>query len=97
MLKMHNAWMYLARQYDANAFEDLRDVPLIEAAIALARSGKVAGLTELLRRHPYALTMHKLDLLSELPETLPLSTYVALLPAVQSHRNPAQCMYKKKK
>ncbi|KAJ0972770.1 hypothetical protein J5N97_020729 [Dioscorea zingiberensis] len=53
--------------------------PLTESAISLAESGKIGALNLLFKRHPYSLSPSILDILSAIPETLPVQTYGQLL------------------
>lgn len=55
-------------------------MPLTESAISLAESGKIGALNLLFKRHPYSLSSRILDVLSAIPETVPVQTYGQLLP-----------------
>ncbi|XP_050231245.1 MAG2-interacting protein 2 isoform X2 [Mercurialis annua] len=59
-------------------------MPLSEAAVALAETGKIGALNLLFKRHPYSLSPSMLQILSAIPETVPVQTYGQLLPG----RNP---------
>ncbi|OIT26501.1 PREDICTED: MAG2-interacting protein 2 [Nicotiana attenuata] len=56
------------------------NLPINDAAVALAESGKIGALNLLFKRHPYSLTSSLLDVLAAIPETLPVQTYGQLLP-----------------
>lgn len=56
------------------------NLPIKDAAVALAESGKIGALNLLFKRHPYSLTSSLLDVLAAIPETLPVQTYGQLLP-----------------
>lgn len=57
-----------------------RIMPLDEAAITIAESGKIGALNLLFKRHPYSLSPFILNILSAIPETVPVQTYGQLLP-----------------
>ncbi|XVF51051.1 hypothetical protein PTKIN_Ptkin04bG0153100 [Pterospermum kingtungense] len=57
-----------------------RVMPMSEAAITLAENGKIGALNLLFKRHPYSLARFTLDILAAIPETIPVQTYVQLLP-----------------
>ncbi|RVW14510.1 MAG2-interacting protein 2 [Vitis vinifera] len=57
-----------------------RIMPINEAAVALAESGKIGALNLLFKRHPYTLTPSMLEILAAVPETIPVQTYGQLLP-----------------
>ncbi|KAJ0968606.1 hypothetical protein J5N97_025523 [Dioscorea zingiberensis] len=70
-----NMGRFLAQEY-----VKFRVSPLTESAISLAESGKIGALNLLFKRHPYSLSPSILDILSAIPETLPVQTYGQLLP-----------------
>ncbi|KAK9127953.1 hypothetical protein Syun_016750 [Stephania yunnanensis] len=55
-------------------------MPLNEAAVSLARNGKIGALNLLFKRHPYSLAPFMREILSAIPETVPIQTYGQLLP-----------------
>ncbi|XXG59701.1 hypothetical protein AAC387_Pa04g1737 [Persea americana] len=57
-----------------------RIMPLNEAAITIAESGKIGALNLLFKRHPYSIAPFILNILSAIPETVPVQTYGQLLP-----------------
>lgn len=57
-----------------------RIMPLNEAAITIAESGKIGALNLLFKRHPYSLAPFILNILAAIPETVPVQTYGQLLP-----------------
>lgn len=61
-------------------YAKFRVMPVNEAAVALAESGKMGALNLLFKRHPYSLAPYILEILSSIPETLPVQTYGQLLP-----------------
>ncbi|XP_039007396.1 MAG2-interacting protein 2-like [Hibiscus syriacus] len=61
-------------------YSKFRVMPMNEAAIALAESGKIGALNLLFKRHPYSLAPFMLDILAAIPETIPVQMYVQLLP-----------------
>ncbi|GMI71624.1 MAG2-interacting protein 2 [Hibiscus trionum] len=61
-------------------YSKFRVMPMNEAAITLAESGKIGALNLLFKRHPYSLAPFMLDILAAIPETIPVQTYVQLLP-----------------
>ncbi|GAB2231305.1 hypothetical protein Droror1_Dr00010310 [Drosera rotundifolia] len=60
-------------------YTKFRGVPIQEAAIKLAENGKIGALNSV-RRHPYSLAPYVLEVLSAIPETVPVQTYNQLLP-----------------
>ncbi|KAH7668338.1 WD40-repeat-containing domain-containing protein [Dioscorea alata] len=70
-----NMGRFLAQEY-----VKFRALPLTESAISLAESGKIGALNLLFKRHPYSLSSRILDILSAIPETVPVQTYGQLLP-----------------
>lgn len=61
-------------------YRKFRAMPLNEAALTLAESGKIGALNLLFKRHPYSLAPFILDILASIPETVPVQTYGQLLP-----------------
>lgn len=61
-------------------YRKFRAIPLSESAISLAESGKIGALNLLFKRHPYSLSPRILDILSAIPETVPVQSYGQLLP-----------------
>ncbi len=55
---------------------------LLDASRGFAAAGDVHALELLLRRHPLALQPFLLDVLSAVPESLPVEQYSGLLPQV---------------
>ena len=64
------------------AFRAFRDCSLAQAAAALAAAADLESVNMLLRHHPYTLMPHLLDILASVPETVPPSQYLHLLPKV---------------
>ncbi|XP_043694839.1 MAG2-interacting protein 2 [Telopea speciosissima] len=67
-------------RFSVQEYCKFRVVPLNEAAVSLAESGKIGALNLLLKRHPYSLGPFLLDILAAIPETVPVQTYGQLLP-----------------
>ncbi|KAM3381754.1 MAG2-interacting protein 2 [Capsicum galapagoense] len=67
-------------RFSLQEFKKFCNLPIKEAAIALAESGKIGALNLLFKRHPYSLTSSLLDVFAAIPETLPVQTYGQLLP-----------------
>ncbi|KAK4362884.1 hypothetical protein RND71_018125 [Anisodus tanguticus] len=67
-------------RFSLQEYKKFCNLPIKEAAIALAESGKIGALNLLFKRHPYSLTSSLLDVLAAIPETLPVQTYGQLLP-----------------
>ena len=61
-------------------YRKFRVMPMSEAAITLAENGKIGAINLLFKRHPYSLAPLMLDVLAAIPETIPVQTYVQLLP-----------------
>ncbi|KAL5719141.1 hypothetical protein ACHQM5_011963 [Ranunculus cassubicifolius] len=61
-------------------YRKFRTLPLHEAAVTLAHSGKIGALNLLFKRHPYSLAPCMLNVLSAIPETVPVESYKQLLP-----------------
>ncbi|KAH0691659.1 hypothetical protein KY289_019017 [Solanum tuberosum] len=67
-------------RFSLQEYKKFCSLPIKEAAIALAESGKIGALNLLFKRHPYSLTSSLLDVLAAIPETVPVQTYGQLLP-----------------
>lgn len=67
-------------RFSSQEYCKFRSVPLSEVAIALAESGKIGALNLLFKRHPYSISPRILDILSSIPETVPVQSYSQLLP-----------------
>ncbi|XP_071709835.1 MAG2-interacting protein 2 [Rutidosis leptorrhynchoides] len=73
-------------RFSALEYRKFRSLPIKEAATALAESGKIGALNLLFKRHPYSISPCILEVLSAIPETVPVQTYSQLLPG----RSPIQ-------
>ncbi|KAF8030750.1 hypothetical protein BT93_D0053 [Corymbia citriodora subsp. variegata] len=62
-------------------------MPLNDAAVKLAESGKIGALNLLFKRHPYSLIPFMLEILAAIPETVPVQTYKQLLPGSRPPAN----------
>ncbi|OVA20645.1 Secretory pathway Sec39 [Macleaya cordata] len=67
-------------RFSVQEYSKFRIMPLSEAAVTLAESGKIGALNLLFKRHPYSLAPFMLDILAAIPETIPVQTYGQLLP-----------------
>ncbi|TYH98035.1 hypothetical protein ES332_A12G281900v1 [Gossypium tomentosum] len=67
-------------RFPVQEYSKFRVMPMNEAAIALAETGKIGALNLLFKRHPYSLVRFMLDILAAIPETIPVQTYAQLLP-----------------
>ncbi|XP_008807443.2 MAG2-interacting protein 2 isoform X1 [Phoenix dactylifera] len=67
-------------RFSSQEYCKFRSVPLTEVALALAESGKIGALNLLFKRHPYSIFPRNLDILSSIPETVPVQSYGQLLP-----------------
>ncbi|VVB17346.1 unnamed protein product [Arabis nemorensis] len=67
-------------RYSVQDFRKFRSSPINQAAIALAESGRIGALNLLFKRHPYSLASFMLQILTAIPETVPVETYAHLLP-----------------
>ncbi|KAK6926056.1 Sec39 domain [Dillenia turbinata] len=67
-------------RYSILDYGKFRTLPINEAAITLAESGKIGALNLLFKRHPFSLTSSMLEILAAIPETVPVQTYGQLLP-----------------
>ena len=61
-------------------YNKFRHMPINEAAVTLAESGKIGALNLLFKRHPYSLTPFMLEILAAIPETVPVQSYGPLIP-----------------
>ncbi|KAF7830751.1 MAG2-interacting protein 2 isoform X1 [Senna tora] len=69
-------------RFSVQEYSKFRVMPISEAAVALAESGKIGALNLLFKRHPYSLTPSMLEILAAIPETVPVQTYGQLLPGM---------------
>ncbi|XP_022723138.1 MAG2-interacting protein 2 isoform X1 [Durio zibethinus] len=67
-------------RFSMQEYGKFRVIPMSEAAITLAENGKIGALNLLFKRHPYSLARFMLDILAAIPETIPVQSYVQLLP-----------------
>ncbi|XP_077245639.1 MAG2-interacting protein 2-like isoform X2 [Tasmannia lanceolata] len=67
-------------RFSSQEYGKFQIVPLNEAAVNLAESGKIGALNLLFKRHPYSLSPFILVILAAIPETIPVQTYGQLLP-----------------
>ncbi|XAR52173.1 hypothetical protein NMG60_11020103 [Bertholletia excelsa] len=67
-------------RFSVQEYSKFRDMPISEAAVVLAESGKIGALNLLFKRHPYSLSPFTLEILSAIPETVPVQSYGQLLP-----------------
>ncbi|KAK4277597.1 hypothetical protein QN277_015572 [Acacia crassicarpa] len=67
-------------RFSVQEYSKFRVMPISEAAMALAESGKIGALNLLFKRHPYSLAPSMLEILAAIPETVPTQTYRQLLP-----------------
>ncbi|WRX17057.1 Sec39 domain - like 1 [Theobroma cacao] len=67
-------------RFSMQEYKKFRVMPMNEAAVTLAENGKIGALNLLFKRHPYSLAFFMLDILASIPETIPVQTYVQLLP-----------------
>lgn len=67
------------RAYVQDAYEDFKDCLLSQAASQLAMSGNVEQVQELLQHCPHILLPSLLDILSALPESMPVALYTHML------------------
>ncbi|PKA60686.1 hypothetical protein AXF42_Ash006320 [Apostasia shenzhenica] len=70
-----NMGRFVVEEYD-----NFRIAPVTQAALNLAESGKIGALNLLFKRHPYSLASEMLNILSSIPETVPVQSYGQLLP-----------------
>lgn len=61
-------------------YSKFRVMPVEEAGVRLAEGGKIGALNLLFKRHPYSLASSMLHILAAIPETIPVQTYMQLLP-----------------
>ena len=76
-------WHAACRVFDPTAFRVFRDCSLVQAAAALAAAADLESVETLLQHHPFTLMPHLLDILASVPETVPPSQYLHLLPKVR--------------
>ncbi|KAI0518994.1 hypothetical protein KFK09_006433 [Dendrobium nobile] len=67
-------------RFSAEEYSNFRAIPVTNAAVNLAENGKIGALNLLFKRHPYSLSQDILHVLSAIPETVPVQSYVQLLP-----------------
>lgn len=67
-------------RFSVQEYSKFRVMPINEAAVALAESGKIGAVNLLFKRHPYSLSPFMLEILASIPETVPVQTYGQLLP-----------------
>ncbi|XP_020232050.1 MAG2-interacting protein 2 [Cajanus cajan] len=67
-------------RFSVQEYSKFRIMPINEAAVALAESGKIGALNLLFKRHPYSLSPSMLEILAAIPETVPVQMYGQLLP-----------------
>ncbi|CAL9082320.1 unnamed protein product [Musa acuminata var. zebrina] len=79
-----NMGRFLAQEYCK-----FRSMPLTEASVALAERSKIGALNLLFKRHPYSVSPRILDILSSIPETVPVESYCQLLPGMSPPRTIA--------
>ncbi|KAK4790120.1 hypothetical protein SAY86_017424 [Trapa natans] len=69
-------------RFSMQEYIKFRNMPINEAAAGLAESGKIGALNLLFKRHPYSLAPWILEVLTAIPETVAVQTYVQLLPGI---------------
>ncbi|KAB2598829.1 hypothetical protein D8674_001749 [Pyrus ussuriensis x Pyrus communis] len=67
-------------RFSVQEYSKFRAMPISQAAVMLAESGKIGALNLLFKRHPYSLGSCVLKILAAIPETVPVQTYGQLLP-----------------
>ncbi|GAB2265039.1 hypothetical protein Dimus_000106 [Dionaea muscipula] len=67
-------------RFSVQEYSNFRVMPIKEAAVKLAENGKIGALNLLFKRHPYSLAPFMLEVLSAIPETVPVQMYNQLLP-----------------
>lgn len=67
-------------RFSEQDYRKFRVMPINEAAVTLAESGKIGALNLLFKRHPYSLSPSMLAILAAIPETVPVQSYGQLLP-----------------
>ncbi|GAV82820.1 Sec39 domain-containing protein [Cephalotus follicularis] len=70
----------MGSRFSVQEYSKFRCMPINEAAVTLAESGKIGALNLLFKRHPYSMSPFILQILAAIPETVPVQTYVQLLP-----------------
>ncbi|CAN6709321.1 unnamed protein product [Malus baccata var. baccata] len=76
-------------RFSVQEYSKFRAMPISEAAVALAESGKIGALNLLFKRHPYSLASCVLEILAAIPETVPVQAYGQLLPGMFPTTNVA--------
>ncbi|CEO99292.1 hypothetical protein PBRA_001198 [Plasmodiophora brassicae] len=71
----------LIQRYDPSEFREFRSTSLRDIAIAAARADRISALQVLLHRHSRVLEPYRLEILSCIPETVPVTSYETLLPS----------------
>ncbi|KAL2555078.1 MAG2-interacting protein 2 [Forsythia ovata] len=71
-------------RFSVQEYNKFRNVPVREAALALAGDGKIGALNLLFKRHPYSLIPSMLEAFAAIPETIPVQTYGQLLPGTSA-------------
>lgn len=61
-------------------YSKFRVMPMDETGVKLAESGKIGALNLLFKRHPYSLASSMLRILASISETIPVESYMQLLP-----------------
>ncbi|XP_074291761.1 MAG2-interacting protein 2 [Silene latifolia] len=67
-------------RFSVQEYSKFRVMPMNEAAVKLAESGKIGALNLMFKRHPFSLCPSILNILGSIPETIPVQTYSQLLP-----------------
>ncbi|KAK0592689.1 hypothetical protein LWI29_023622 [Acer saccharum] len=67
-------------RFSVQEYSKFRFMPIDETGVKLAESGKIGALNLLFKRHPYSLASSMLKILAAIPETVPVQTYMQLLP-----------------
>lgn len=86
---MHLPIDFIFFRFLAQEYCKFRSMPLTEAAVALAERSKIGALNLLFKRHPYSVSPRILDILSSIPETVPVESYCQLLPGMSPPRTIA--------
>ncbi|KAM1126998.1 hypothetical protein ACFX2B_041600 [Malus domestica] len=76
-------------RFSVQEYSKFRAMPISEAAVTLAESGKIGALNLLFKLHPYSLASCVLEILAAIPETVPVQTYGQLLPGRSPPTNVA--------
>uniref|UniRef100_A0A1D1Z3C7 Neuroblastoma-amplified sequence n=1 Tax=Anthurium amnicola TaxID=1678845 RepID=A0A1D1Z3C7_9ARAE len=67
-------------RFSMQEYRKFKSVSLHDSAISLAESGKIGAVNLLFKRHPYSLALNVLNILSAIPEIIPVESYCQLLP-----------------